>query len=51
MRVFCIGGAGFIGSVLCEYLLDTGHDVTVLDNFMYGQSSLLNLYHRRRLNW
>ncbi|MDA2936729.1 NAD(P)-dependent oxidoreductase [Acidobacteria bacterium AH-259-A15] len=42
MRVFVTGGAGYIGSVLTRVLLEEGYDVTVLDNFMYGQSSLLD---------
>ena len=50
MNILITGGAGFIGSVLCEYLLDAGHDVTVLDNFMYGQSSLLNLCHQKAMS-
>jgi nucleoside-diphosphate-sugar epimerase len=40
-RVLVTGGAGYIGSVLCEHLLDRGHEVTVLDNVMYGTHSLL----------
>lgn len=36
------GGGGYIGSVLSKVLLDKGHNVTVLDNFMYQQSSLLD---------
>jgi len=43
MKVLVTGGAGYIGSVLCEHLLDAGYDVTVLDNLMYGQTSLFHL--------
>jgi nucleoside-diphosphate-sugar epimerase len=43
MRVLVTGGAGYIGSILCERLLDAGYDVTVVDNLMYGQRSLFQL--------
>jgi UDP-glucuronate decarboxylase len=36
-RVLVTGGAGFIGSFLCERLLNSGHDVICLDNFFTGQ--------------
>ncbi len=35
------GGAGYIGSVLIPELLALGHRVTAVDNFSFGQSSLL----------
>ena len=41
-KVLITGGAGYIGSILVPMLLERGHDVTVLDNFRYGQSSLLD---------
>jgi UDP-glucuronate decarboxylase len=37
MRVLVTGGAGFIGSHLCERLVDDGHDVLCLDNFFTGR--------------
>jgi nucleoside-diphosphate-sugar epimerase len=43
LRVLVTGGAGYVGSILCETLLTAGHRVTVLDNLMYGQHSLLPL--------
>lgn len=37
MKVLVTGGAGFIGSNLCEYLLQEGHEVRCLDNFATGK--------------
>lgn len=40
MNVLVTGGGGYIGSVLVPSLLSQGHSVTVIDNFMYKQTSL-----------
>ena len=37
MRILVTGGAGFIGSHLCERLLDEGNDVVCLDNYFTGR--------------
>ena len=36
MRIFVTGGAGYIGSVTAELLLDEGHEVAILDNLIEG---------------
>ena len=41
MRILVTGGAGFIGSHLCERLLSDGHTVTGIDNFSTGRASNL----------
>ena len=42
-HILVIGGAGYIGSVLCRQLLKDGYSVRVLDALMYGRESLAEL--------
>jgi len=44
-HVLITGGAGYIGSILAPTLLARGCTVTVVDNFLYGQPSLLDCCH------
>ncbi|KKL47822.1 hypothetical protein LCGC14_2331690, partial [marine sediment metagenome] len=41
MKVLVTGAAGYLGSVLVGELLGAGHQVLAVDNFRYGQTSLL----------
>jgi UDP-glucuronate decarboxylase len=49
MRILITGGAGFIGSHLCERLLNEGNDVICLDNFFTGtRQNVLHLLDNHR---
>ncbi len=41
MNILVTGGAGFVGSMLVPKLLEEGHNITVVDNLMYHQHTLL----------
>lgn len=43
-RVLVIGGAGYLGSVLCRRLLVKGYTVRVLDSLLYGDKGISSLY-------
>ncbi len=51
MKILITGGAGYIGSILTPFLLDNEHDVTVLDNISYKQSSLLECCYRENFEF
>ena len=50
-HVLITGGAGYLGSILSEHLLDKGYRVTALDNLLYAQKSLFHLMNHRNFDF
>ena len=49
-RILVTGGVGFLGSYLCEYLLNDGHEVICVDNFFTGsKDNILHLLENQNL--
>lgn len=42
MKIFVTGGAGYVGSICLEELLNAGHDVTVIDNLSEGHRQAID---------
>lgn len=51
IRILVTGGAGYIGSVLVPLLLTENYHVTVIDNLLYHQASLLDCCHNKRFRF
>jgi UDP-glucose 4-epimerase len=42
MHIFVTGGAGYIGSICCEQMIDAGHKVTIFDNLTEGHRAAVD---------
>jgi nucleoside-diphosphate-sugar epimerase len=51
MKVAVTGGAGYVGSILCEHLLAAGCEVAVLDNLAHGCAGPVHLCHDPRFSF
>ena len=48
MKILVTGGAGYIGSILCEKLLERGYEVVVFDRLFFGDESLVKILNNPR---
>lgn len=50
MKILVTGGAGYVGNLLCGALLERDHEVTIVDNFLYGYDSVLHFARNPKLH-
>jgi nucleoside-diphosphate-sugar epimerase len=50
-KVLITGGAGYLGSVLTEVLLNNGYNVTIIDNLLYKQTSVAPFTYNKNFNF
>ena len=43
MKILVTGGAGYLGSILCQKLLDKAYEVRMIDTFWYGKKPIESL--------
>ena len=51
MKIVITGGAGYLGSIMCQHMLAKGYEVTVVDNLMYCQTTLFQYCADKRFNF
>jgi nucleoside-diphosphate-sugar epimerase len=51
MKILITGGAGYLGSVITEKMLNAGHSVTVIDNLSFNQISPLQFTTNKKYNF
>ena len=49
MKVLLTGGSGYLGSILSRKLLENGHSVRILDNFLFGTNSIKDIEKHKKL--
>jgi len=49
MKILLTGGSGYLGSILTRKLLANGHNVRILDNFLFGKDSLKEIQNNKKL--
>ncbi|MBH09577.1 MAG: hypothetical protein CMG74_04335 [Candidatus Marinimicrobia bacterium] len=50
-NILVTGGAGYLGSIMVPALLNNGYNITVVDNLLYDQSSLLDCCNYQKFNF